>query len=251
MRSKRDSNLSGRPRPRWNRWLSTSALLISLMTAGMAVVHAAAQGIISGPGPLPSVIGKTHSEIQALWDQPRYIKVAPHDGDTRYAYFTLREWQHLAALSPATQGEDVYLAQDMGVQVHLRYQPVFSAEQRFDPEFRVGAVTYVMEEPTALRQVASLLPLEGFDLSQAQWFRYQADGRGRTLLVHWPSPEHPLARALTPFRADPGVTLFWEVGLAVPTDTVTADTPVNYVIERLEQFLYRPEDLQPIANPFE
>src|SRR5690606_2372068 len=160
-------------------------------------------------------------------------------------------WQHLAALSPATQGEDVYLAQDVGLQVHLRYLPVFSAEQRFDPEFRVGAVTYVMEEPTSLQRLATLLPLEGFDLSQAQWFRYQADGRGRTLLVHWPDLEHPLARAMTPFRADPGVTLFWEVGLAVPTDDVTSETPVNYIIERLEQFLYRPEDLQPLANPFQ
>src|SRR5690625_451637 len=55
---------------------------------------------------LPSIIAKTAEEVRGDWGAPRYIKVAPHDGDRRYAYFTLREWEQLGQLYPASQGED-------------------------------------------------------------------------------------------------------------------------------------------------
>lgn len=224
------------------------ALLLSPLGAGEP---AGASGLIEEGPPLPPVIGKTDQEIRESWGSPRYIKVAPHDGDRRYAYFTLREWEQLGLLYPGSQGEDVYVAQDMGLQVHLRYEPVFDARNRFSPVFRVTMVTYVFDEPTPLSRLGEVLPHggDGPGLAEADWFRLLSGG-GRTVLVHWPAYRHPAADRVVPFRADPPVTLFWEVGLSVPAAAVDGDTPVNYVIEHLGQFRYGAEELQRIANPF-
>src|SRR5690606_26493662 len=128
-------------------------------------------------------------------------------------------WEQLGKLYPATQGEDVYLAQGVNVQVHIRYEPVFDATNRFVPEFRVTGVTYVFDEPTPLQRVLEVLPKgEGSDqvrLEEAKWYRHTTSG-GRTVLVHWPDFHHSARAALTPFRADPPVTYYWEVGLSVP-----------------------------------
>lgn len=223
--------------------------LAAIIVVGIASSFGHAQGIVAGEAPLPSLIGKTAEEVRAQWGSPRYIKVAPHDGDRRYAYFTLREWEQLGRFYPATQGEDVYVAQELKLQVHLRYQAVFDSENRFSPEFRVATVTYVFDEPTPLARAVQVLPVEGLALDEARWYWHGAPGAARTLLVHWPDYRFPGSEALTPFRADPGITFQWEIGLSVPMAAVDGQAPVNYIIAQLAQFLYDPRDLEEIPAP--
>lgn len=250
---------SDRPRGRrapWGRRLGLPSRALAsafavVIVLGIASSFGNAQGIVGGDIPLPSLIGKTDDEVRGLWGSPRYIKVAPHDGDRRYAYFTLREWEQLGRFYPATQGEDVYVAQGLNLQVHLRYQAVYDSQNRFSPEFRVATVTYVFDEPTPLARALQVLPMEnaGLNLSEARWYWHGAPGSARTVLVHWPDHRFPGAEELVPFRADPGITFQWEIGLSVPVTAVDGQTPVNYVIAQLAQFLYDPRDLEEFPAP--